>query len=412
MQGSITPRNHGNSESPGATLLSYYQSLESLGDVAAYIQERYCASDVADCKLSLKHLQAAESLDIDYDASSRNFILRAYQSRSPSASVGWSTSEQALEPGRTEIGVLAAGDATIRDHLKFGGYLVVLRDEKKLSIILSLSHTVSILINAEPTLFQFPSRHHGPPSLNSTYKISFPKPSGLHPTLQIEMNPGTLTRPRTTDPDSCTLHSYLTLPSAIFPDKYQLSNELLLQSLNIRRIQSISGYTDLEAPDYAVSSWGSSMLVELEVLSDETRKADNSWHANTPLHLRYLLPNNSKSGISSIEVPWPVVFWACTADDETGNFTRNPFDRTHLGYDVHFSEKTVFYHLQPESEDGRLMSILHVPVLNTGILGEDTRILELGTSFVVLTGWIWIVWLLFRGWWSTKSPIRGQKKMI
>ena len=86
--------------------------------------------------------------------------------------------------------------------------------------------------------------------------ISFPNASALVPPAS--------TPPSTT----CALHTYLTLPSPLFADKYQLSTSdpIFLGSHNLVSLRSISGETDLEAPDYLVEKWGSNLLLELATL--------------------------------------------------------------------------------------------------------------------------------------------------
>lgn len=68
---------------------------------------------------------------------------------------------------------------------------------------------------------------------------------------------------------------------------------------------------DLEAPEYVMPQWGSSVLLELPPPSSQTRdKEENKeWTAKIPLYLRYLAP--AEGGYSSISVPYPAVFWAC-----------------------------------------------------------------------------------------------------
>ena len=261
-------------------------------------------------------------------------------------------------------------------------------------------------------MIQFPSRHHSLPGWN--YSAFFSEPSGLHPKLRIRLEASQSAFPPTANPESCSLNTYLTLPSSIFPDKYQLANELLLASLNLRSLRSISGYTDLEAPDYATFKWGSNILIELEPSHKGEHKVSTTWVAEIPLHLRYLPPTKSSQGLSHINIPWPVVFWTCTANSNIGKLSGNPFDKTDLGYDKHFDDRTIFYHIQPNSPNGDLQNTLYVPVLDTSVLGKDLSYLELGTGIVVLAGWLWIVWLLFRGWYWTNQPFHTvtQKKKV
>ena len=188
--------------------------------------------------------------------------------------------------------------------------------------------------------------------------------------------------------ETCALHTYLTLPSTIFPDKYQLSAPLFLASKNLHSIRSISGETDLEAPDWAITKWGSAMLIELAPPSKGSLATEKPWHAEIPLHLRYLRP--SQSGITETNFPWPAVFWACTAD-EGSKMNVNPFDRVNLGYDGLFGPKTMFYHLNPPKNFGNrnesLAIKLNVPVLTAG----TSTWIESGTTMVVALGLVWIL---------------------
>ena len=164
--------------------------------------------------------------------------------------------------------------------------------------------------------------------------------------------PADLTRPNA---DNCKLHAYLTLPSYLFPDKYQLSSSLFLASKNLDSLVVVDGYTDLEAPDWAASKWGSAMLLSLAPPSSTI----GNWTAEIPLHLRYLAPN--AAGQEPISVPWPVIFWACTAESGT-KMSVNPFDRVNLGYDGLFGARTMFYHLSPQKPSiDEVLSSLDAP---------------------------------------------------
>ena len=252
----------------------------------------------------------------------------------------------------------------------------------------------------------------------STYTASFLEPTGLHPQLRLTISSSV---PQTTShPESCALHAYLTLPSTLFPDKYQLANPVLLKDLNIRAVRSISGYTDLEAPDYAVKPWGSSMLLELESLNAPLESMDPSsgteWNVDIPLHLRYLAPSSGNHGIAETSIPWPVVFWACAAD-EGSKMATSPFDRANLGYDGLFGTHTMFYHLKPKVNITNgvrpgLVEKLPVPVLDSGWKWMDNGMVQAATGLVVLLGWLWVLWKLFgvaaRTW---KGPaVKKEKK--
>lgn len=233
----------------------------------------------------------------------------------------------------------------------------------------------------DPTLFSFPSRHHPlPDSSESVYRAGFVYPTGLHPTLRLTFPTSSMPAPS----ENCALHTYLILPSILFPDKYQLSAPLFLASKNLQSIRSIAGETDLEAPDWAITKWGSAMLIELAPPSQH----QGPWRAEIPLHLRYL--DGAKSGKTQAEIPWPVVFWACTAE-EGSKMSNNPFDRVNLGYDGLFGPKTMFYHLRPQrnlSDSSEiLLERLQVPVFDM----SKSHWVETGTVTVIGLALVWIL---------------------
>lgn len=247
----------------------------------------------------------------------------------------------------------------------------------------------SFLTLADPTLFSFPSRHHSAPSTSNTeYSTAFLEPTGLHPTLRLTL-PSSTALPT----NGCALHTYLTLPSPLFPDKYQLSSHNYLASKNLRSIRSLAGETDLEAPDWVVSDWGSALLLEL--VPPPSTSASHSagtinepavlWNADIPLHFRYLLP--SQGGQASVSVAWPIVFWACPSSEGT-KMNTNPFDRANLGYDGLFGPRTIFYHLQPRSGRESLLEAIEVPVLD--LEGSKTMWIHCGTVTMVVLGFLWV----------------------
>jgi hypothetical protein len=221
-----------------------------------------------------------------------------------------------------------------------------------------------------------------------------------------------LKRPPAPPDATCALHTYLTLPSWIFGDKYQLSttDPLFLSSHNLAALRAVAGETDLEAPDWFVSRWGSNWLLEIATpLHPDTNPEE--WNATIPLHLRYLPP--SDSGYRSAAVPWPIVFWACTAEDGT-KMGVNPFDRVNLGWEGLFGPRTMFYQLHPAPPEGkdRLVEELEVPVLR---LREDggffrSRTIELGTVVVVGLGLLWVLWKLGLVAWTAGTGSRSQKR--
>jgi hypothetical protein len=212
-----------------------------------------------------------------------------------------------------------------------------------------------------------------------------------------------LKRPPAPSAATCALHTYLTLPSTIFGDQYQLAttDPLFLDSHNLIAIRALAGEMDLEAPDWVVQRWGSNWLLELATpkSTDTVSTADSSnWTVTIPLHLRYLSP--TETGYRTAHIPWPIVFWACTAEDGT-KMGVNPFDRTNLGWDGLFGPRTMFYQLQPAGE--RLVEDIEVPVLR--IEGGDSyfqgKFIELGTCVVISLGFFWVLWRLARVAWSS-----------
>ncbi|KAJ6007690.1 hypothetical protein N7540_011666 [Penicillium herquei] len=174
----------------------------------------------------------------------------------------------------------------------------------------------------------------------------------------------------------------------------------LLASHNLAGLRTHSGETDLEAPDWAVNRWGSTWLFELATpVENEFTTERSDWTATIPLHLRYLKP--SESGYRSAHVPWPVVFWACSAEDREVGMGINPFDRTNIGYDELFGPRTFFYQLHPDAD--RLVETLDIPVfhLKEGEGYFQTRNIELVTTVVISLGFFWILWRLLRVAWSS-----------
>ncbi|EAA63925.1 hypothetical protein AN2240.2 [Aspergillus nidulans FGSC A4] len=306
---------------------------------------------------------------------------------------GWTETIGKHEGGtdKVEIGLLGAEPASEPEEIKVGGLLAVVGQDEEL----------------KPTLFSFPSRHH-PLHEDATYSVTFPPPTGLHPTMTISIAPEALKEPPRRPDATCALHAYLTLPSKLFGDKYQLSttDPLFLKSHNLASLRAVAGETDLEAPDWSISRWGSNWLLELASPSESDEVAEE-WNITIPLHLRYLPP--SESGYQPASVPWPVVFWACSAEDGT-KMGVNPFDRINLGWEGLFGPRTMFYqlHPSPSPEGGNLVEELEVPVLtlkeNSGIF--NSQVIELGTFAVISIGFLWVLWKL--GLVARSSGIRPQ----
>ncbi|KAI0405722.1 PIG-X [Xylaria palmicola] len=349
-----------------STAFQYFQPLATLTDLSTYAEQYACTPGDADCKSWTRSLENALSLDFSYDAISHTAKFTAV----------WPEEHQHLAIGshpdhRTEVGILTPDSPPHLESYELGvaGLLTVLGEDKKPS----------------PVLFAFPSRHM---DAGSAFSSKFLQPPGLHPTLRLIIDSNTLPLPDS----SCSLHAYLTLPRTIFADKYQLGDDLFLSSKNLTALRYISQPVDLEAPDYAMKLWGSSVLLELR---HPSTRADSPWTAEIPLHLRYLSP--AEGGYRSITVPWPAVFWACNAEEGT-KFPNSPFDRANLGYDGLFGPRTLFYHVTPRPEgSGGLNHQIQVPVLDL----NKTQWVGVGTTAVVLIGFAYIVFKLASAYWRT-----------
>ncbi|KAJ5270453.1 hypothetical protein N7505_006211 [Penicillium chrysogenum] len=354
--------------------LQYYTYLPSIQSLVRYIQTTVCGHSRADgpeCHTRADALLSADSVDIDYDSVSRALTVSGLWTSPPTG--GWTDQfrKPASAADQIEFGLLGADAGLEPEEIKMGGLLAVVGLDEKL----------------KPTMFSFPSRHQSLPE-PSTYAVSFASPTGLHPTIDT----------------TCALHTYLTLPSTIFGDQYQLAttDPLFLESHNLVALRALAGEMDLEAPDWVVQRWGSNWLLELSTpreTEDATTTPDPSnWTATIPLHLRYLPP--SETGHRTAHIPWPVVFWACTAEDDT-NMGVNPFDRTNLGWDSLFHPRTLFYQLQPAGD--RLVEEVDVPVLR--LEGGDGyfqgKHIELGTCVFISLGFMWVLWRLACVAWSS-----------
>ncbi|OJJ64923.1 hypothetical protein ASPSYDRAFT_138311 [Aspergillus sydowii CBS 593.65] len=376
------------------TTYQFHELLPSLENLVTYIQQKFCSTGDKECYHRAELILAADSVDMNYDSISHALTVSGYWSQAPGAQ-GWTETIGKREAGtdQVEVGLLGAEQANDPEEIKMGGLLAAVGNDNEL----------------KPALFSFPSRHHPLPE-DATYAVSFSAPTGMHPTMIISMAREALKAPPSRPDATCALHAYLTLPSSIFGDKYQLSttDPLFLKSHNLAALHAVAGETDLEAPDWAVSRWGSNWLFELASPSESEQNTED-WNATIPLHLRYLRP--SESGYRSVSIPWPVVFWACTAEDGTKMGT-NPFDRVNLGWEGLFGPRTMFYQLHPSSgyEKGVLVEDLDVPVLTLKEGGSifESQVIELGTVAVIVLGFLWVLWKL--GLVTRSSGIRPQQK--
>ncbi|KAK7520933.1 PIG-X [Phyllosticta citriasiana] len=373
----------------------YHSLLPSLENLVTYIQQKLCSSD-ASCETKAASLLSADYVDIDFDAISHALVLNAFWSQGPEEGGHWNEKISRDQAGSMEVGILNNEVPIESEELSLSGFLTVLGEDAK----------------PKATLFSFPSRHHPLPSVHHpahpSYTVSFSQPTGLHPTLHLSFPRAStqLTAPL----ETCALHTYLTLPSGFFLDKYQFSDQLFLESHNLAALHALAGATDLEAPDWVVPAWGSIALFELRdpasaSPSTKAKPKDSEqdvFEVTIPLHLRYQPPNRNASGLADAQLPWPVVFWACPADEGT-KFPTNPFDRTNLGYEGLFGPRVMFYHVPPAAaasgvaraasaamKQQQLVETVKVPVLDL----DKAAHVEWGTVLAVLAASAWLMWKL------------------
>lgn len=386
-----------------ASSRQYYSVLPSLDHFIHYIHDHICPTTESEtsCHAAADQLQHASQLDLDYDTLSSTLAVTALWPRPISLTSGWSMNITNAVLDKTELGIFSPSPAVNPTDLQLEGFLLDVGEHDA----------------PKPTLFFFPSRHHvlpPPQSSAQQYQVSFDQPTGLHPTMRISFASTTQLREPINKPaaSTCTLHTYLTLPRVLFIDEYAFPNtkpDVLFQAANhVVALRSISGERDLEVPDYVVKKWGSTVLLQLDTPDEptgDTRK-DTLWDTTIPLHLRY--SNATAGGQQTVSIPWPVVFWACTAEEGTKSRV-NPFDRVNLGYDGLFGERTMFYHLEPDtaSNGGRMVTDMSVPVLDSDVVSHAT--VETVTLLVVLVGFLFLAQQIIRGmiaersWWSGRA---------
>ncbi|KAF4977225.1 hypothetical protein FZEAL_6222 [Fusarium zealandicum] len=352
---------------------SFYEALENLHSIITTSSQEFCSDVDPVCTARLRSLLTATGLDLSYDTVTNSLVAAAtWPLRSQTVTVPASSER------RVEVGIFVNDNSqpNMKEHeLGVAGVLTVLGEQKKPS----------------PAVFSFPSRHR---QSQSTFTSKFLTPTGLHPTLQLGLSSNQLP----SNEGQCAPYAFLTLPKAVFADRYQLADEMFLASKNLSAFRYTTLPVDLEAPAYTTKTWGSNILVEL---APPDAHQDLPWNSEIQLHLRYLKP--SASGEVQIEVPYPAVFWACSSGSES---LGSPFDRLDVGYDQLFPHDTVFWHVTPRPESGnRLMSRVTVPVLKE----EGASWISSGTTAAVALGFAWVLWKLVRVMMqSNKRSVRSR----
>ena len=339
----------------------------------SYAEKHACAPSDTECIQEIQRIAGAATLDVSWDIIAHIARMTAMWPRERQP-----VSVRARPGHRVEVGILTPDESPHIEAHELGvtGLLTVLGEEE----------AAGGEAKPSPVLFSFPSRHM---DARASFSSSFASPTGLHPALRLRLPAAAAAHPpMDEDLAHCALHAYLALPRALFADRYQLDDPLFLASKNLTALRWASQPVDLEAPDYVMKIWGSSVLLELRT-PPAGSDGGGDWTAEIPLHLRYLAP--APGGYRDLEVPAPAVFWACTAEEGT-KFANSPFERAHLGYDGLFGPRTMFWHLRPEPNAGAgsLLNTVRVPVLDL----ERSAWVRPGTADVVLLGFAWVAWRL------------------
>lgn len=120
------------------TSLQFYHTLPSIDQFAEYLQNNACRADDSKCAERVSALASADSVAIDYDATSQTTMLSVFWSHPPSGAAGW-TEDITTKLGKTEklekveVGVLSNERATDAEDVSLGGFLAVVGQDSKLS---------------------------------------------------------------------------------------------------------------------------------------------------------------------------------------------------------------------------------------------------------------------------------------
>jgi hypothetical protein len=87
------------------------------------------------CQKHANSLLSADSIDVDYDSSSRSLVVSGYWSKAPSED-GWTEDIQKDGAGfeKVEVGLLALEKANDPAELSLAGFLGVVGESEKLSM--------------------------------------------------------------------------------------------------------------------------------------------------------------------------------------------------------------------------------------------------------------------------------------
>jgi hypothetical protein len=170
----------------------------------------------------------------------------------------------------------------------------------------------------------------------ASYNASFLPGGGFHPTLSL-----TLSTPST----SCPLYALVALPPSFIADRFQLAQLHSEGRLGAYDPSSstlnVLGERDLEAPVSRAAN--SSLLVRLRHAEDkgkgkereEKEREKKVLEVEVPLHLRYQVPvqerwvDGQRMDMLQVEMPWPIVFWACEEGQGESSSSSSYSQRSH-----------------------------------------------------------------------------------
>ena len=113
----------------------YFKQLSSLTNLVTYIKEKVCVGD-ASCASKAERLLYADYFDFDIDTISQSVTLSAFWHRSPSTETWNETIDHRVGSTKVELGVLTNEKPTQPEELSLGGFLAVIGEDKKPSMLL------------------------------------------------------------------------------------------------------------------------------------------------------------------------------------------------------------------------------------------------------------------------------------
>ena len=102
-------------------------------DLVTFIQMRLCGEDQYPCRLRAHDLNWADYIDIDYDAVSNAFTIRAFWANSRAEDLMWyETHLKGTDPSDTlEVGVLMNEIPDEEEELRYSGFLTQVGNDKE-----------------------------------------------------------------------------------------------------------------------------------------------------------------------------------------------------------------------------------------------------------------------------------------